>query len=130
MICFDLAKKPSYSRFVPNVQSCRTFNQLLLLLFVAYLSINHKLNFTFSFICALLSIMKKQKKLDKKTRERLRELARVESVYNLTGTASTYRGFSIHSGMSTRSSSINKSNAYQNRLAKFVDDGRSQKIYS
>ena len=75
-------------------------------------------------------MFKNLKKLDKKTRARLIELARVESVYNLTGTASTYRGFSIHSGMSTKSSSINKSNAYQNRLAKFVDDGRSQIIYS
>ena len=56
----DLAKNGSCSRFVPNVQSCRTFNQLLLLLFKAYLSINHKLNFTFSFICALLYTMKKQ----------------------------------------------------------------------
>ena len=75
-------------------------------------------------------MFKNLKKLDKKTRARLRELARVESVYNLTGTASTYRGFSIYSGMSTRSSSINKSNAYQNRLARFIDTGRSQKIYS
>ena len=126
----DLAKNGSCSWFVPNVQSCRSFNQLLLLVFKAYLSINHKLNFTFSFICALLYTMKKQNKLDKKTRARLRELARVESVYNLTGTASTYRGFSIYSGMSTRSSSINKSNSYQNRLARFIDTGRSQKIYN
>lgn len=57
----DLAKNGSCSRFVPNVQSCRTFNQLLLLLFVAYLSINHKLNFTFSFICAYSQIMETKK---------------------------------------------------------------------
>ena len=75
-------------------------------------------------------MFKNLKKLDKKTRARLRELARVESVYNLTGTPSTYRGFSIHSGMSTRSSSINKKNAYELSLANFVDTGRSQKIYS
>ena len=57
----DLAKNGSCSWFVPNVQSCRIFNQLLLLVFKAYLSINHKLNFTFSFICAYSQIMETKK---------------------------------------------------------------------
>jgi len=74
--------------------------------------------------------MKKQKKLDKRTRARLRELSRVESVYNLQGSNSTYRGFSIHGGKSKRAYYQSIKNANENQLAYFVDSGRSQKIYS
>ena len=74
--------------------------------------------------------MRTKQKLDKRTRARLRELSRTESVYNLQGSNSTYRGFSIHGGKSKRAYYQAISNANQNQLANFVDSGRSQKIYS
>ena len=74
--------------------------------------------------------MRKQKKLDKRTRMRLRELSRVESVYNLQGSNSTYRGFSIHGGKSKKAYYQAIKNANENQLAYFVDSGRSQKIYN
>jgi len=73
--------------------------------------------------------MKKQKKLDKRTRMRLRELAKVENVYYNLGSNSTYKGFSTFSGMSKRSSHLLKSNAIENQLAYFVDSGKSQIKY-
>jgi len=73
--------------------------------------------------------MKKQKKLDKRTRMRLRELSRVESVYNLQGSNSTYRGFSIHGGKSKRAYYQAIKNANENQLAYFVDSGKSQIKY-
>ena len=88
----------------------------------------------YCLICALLLFylvfMSKKQKLDKRTRARLRELSRTESVYNLQGSNSTYRGVSIHSGKSKRCYYQAISNANQNQLANFVDSGRSQKIYS
>jgi hypothetical protein len=74
--------------------------------------------------------MRTKQKLDKRTRARLRELSRTESVYNLQGSNSTYRGFSIHGGKSKRCYYQAISNANQNQLANFVDSGKSQKIYS
>jgi len=73
--------------------------------------------------------MKKQNKLDKRTRMRLRELAQVENVYYNLGSNSTYKGFSTFSGMSKRSSNLLKSNAIENNLIRFVDSGRSQIKY-
>ena len=73
--------------------------------------------------------MKKQNKLDKRTRARLRELSRVESVYNLQGSNSTYRGFSIHGGKSKRAYYQAIKNANENQLAYFVDRGISQIKY-
>lgn len=73
--------------------------------------------------------MIKNKKLDKRTRARLRELSRTESVYNLQGSNSTYRGFSIHGGKSKRAYYQAIANANQNQLAHFVDSGRSQIKY-
>jgi hypothetical protein len=73
--------------------------------------------------------MRKQKKLDKRTRMRLRELSRVESVYNLQGSNSTYRGFSIHGGKSKRAYYQAIKNANENQLAYFVDKGISQIKY-
>jgi hypothetical protein len=73
--------------------------------------------------------MRKQKKLDKRTRARLRELSRVESVYNLQGSNSTYRGFSIHGGKSKKAYYQAIKNATENQLAYFVDSGRSQIKY-
>jgi len=73
--------------------------------------------------------MRKQKKLDKRTRMRLRELSRVESVYNLQGSNSTYRGFSIHGGKSKRAYYQAIKNANENQLAYFVDSGKSQIKY-
>lgn len=74
--------------------------------------------------------MSKIKKLDKRTRAKLRELSRVESVYNLSGSVSTYRGFSIHGGKSKKCYYQAVSNASQNKLAHFVDSGVAHKIYS
>ena len=74
--------------------------------------------------------MRTKQKLDKRTRARLRELSRTESVYNLQGSNSTYRGFSNHGGKSKRCYYQAISNANQNQLENFVDSGRSQKIYS
>jgi hypothetical protein len=74
--------------------------------------------------------MRNTKKLDKKTRLRLRELAKVENVYYDLGSNSAYKGFSTFSGMSKRSSAILKANSIENRKIRFVDSGRSQKIYS
>ena len=73
--------------------------------------------------------MKKQNKLDKRTRARLRELSRIESVYNLQGSNSTYRGFSIHGGKSKRAYYQAIKNANENQLAYFVDRGISQIKY-
>jgi len=73
--------------------------------------------------------MKKQNKLDKRTRARLRELSRIESVYNLQGSNSTYRGFSIHGGKSKRAYYQAIKNANENQLAYFVDSGKSQIKY-
>ena len=73
--------------------------------------------------------MRTKQKLDKRTRARLRELSRNESVYNLQGSNSTYRGFSIHGGKSKRCYYQAISNANQNQLANFVDSGRSQIKY-
>jgi hypothetical protein len=73
--------------------------------------------------------MRKIKKLDKRTRMRLRELARTESVYNLQGSNSTYRGFSIHGGKSKRAYYQAIKNANENQLAYFVDRGISQIKY-
>ena len=73
--------------------------------------------------------MIKNKKLDKRTRARLRELSRTESVYNLQGSNSTYRGFSIYGGKSKRAYYQDIANANQNQLANFVDSGRSQIKY-
>ena len=73
--------------------------------------------------------MNKTKKLDKRTRMRLRELSRVESVYNLQGSNSTYRGFSIHGGKSKKAYYQAIKNANENQLAYFVDSGRSQIKY-
>ena len=73
--------------------------------------------------------MRKQNKLDKRTRARLRELSRIESVYNLQGSNSTYRGFSIHGGKSKRAYYQAVKNANENQLAYFVDSGRSQIKY-
>lgn len=73
--------------------------------------------------------MRTKQKLDKITRARLRELSRTESVYNLQGSNSTYRGFSIHGGKSKRCYYQSISNANQNQLANFVDSGRSQIKY-
>jgi hypothetical protein len=73
--------------------------------------------------------MRKQKKLDKRTRLRLRELSRIESVYNLQGSNSTYRGFSIHGGKSKRAYYQAIKNANENQLAYFVDRGISQIKY-
>lgn len=61
---------------------------------------------------------------------RLRELAKAENSYNLLGSNSTYRGFSIHGGKSKRAYYQAIKNANENQLAYFVDSGRSQKIYS
>ena len=69
-------------------------------------------------------------KLTKRERARLRDLAKVESVYNLTGSSSTYRGFSIHRGKSKKSYFKAVSNAYENRLIHFVDSGKSQIKYN
>ena len=74
--------------------------------------------------------MRKIKKLDKRTRMRLRELAKAENFYNLLGSNSTYKGFSIHGGKSKRAYYQALKNANENQLANFVDSGRSQKIYS
>ena len=74
--------------------------------------------------------MRTKQKLDKRTRARLRELSRTESVYNLQGSNSTYRGFSTHGGKSKRCYYEAISNVNQNQLANFVDSGRSQKIYN
>jgi len=74
--------------------------------------------------------MRTKQKLDKRTRARLRELSRTESVYNLQGSNSTYRGFSIHGGKSKRAYYQAISNANQNQLANFVDSGKAHKIYS
>jgi|TARA_R100001460_G_scaffold74415_1_gene115541 hypothetical protein len=74
--------------------------------------------------------MSKKQKLDKKTRARLRELAKVENPYNLLGSNSTYRGFSTHGGKSKRCYYQAISNANQNQLANFVDSGKAHKIYS
>jgi hypothetical protein len=73
--------------------------------------------------------MRTKQKLDKRTRARLRELSRTESVYNLQGSNSTYRGFSTHGGKSKRCYYQAISNANQNQLANFVDSGRSQIKY-
>ena len=73
--------------------------------------------------------MRKQKKLDKRTRMRLRELSRVESVYNLLGSNSTYRGFSIHGGKSKKAYYQAINTATENPLAYFVDSGKSQIKY-
>jgi len=73
--------------------------------------------------------MRKQK-LDKKTRLRLRELAKVEDVYYNLGSNSAYKGFSTFSGMSKRSSALLKSNAIEDKNIRFVDSGRSQIKYS
>jgi len=82
-----------------------------------------------AFFLCILSNMSKTKKLDKRTRARLRELARTESVYNLQGSNSTYRGFSIHGGKSKRAYYQALKNANENQLANFVDSGRSQITY-
>ena len=74
--------------------------------------------------------MRTKQKLDKKTRARLRELAKVENPYNLLGSNSTYRGFSTHGGKSKRCYYQAISNANQNQLANFVDSGKAHKIYS
>tara|TARA_Y100000385_G_C12557328_1_gene410546 strand:- start:101 stop:325 length:225 start_codon:yes stop_codon:yes gene_type:complete len=74
--------------------------------------------------------MSKKQKLDKRTRARLRELSRTESVYNLQGSNSTYTGVSIHSGKSKRCYYQAIKDVNENQLAYFVDSGRSQKIYS
>ena len=74
--------------------------------------------------------MRTKQKLDKRTRARLRELSRTESVYNLQGSNSTYRGFSTHGGKSKRCYYQAISNANQNQLANFVDSGKAHKIYS
>jgi len=99
--------------------------KLILIIFIGLL---------YCLICALLLFylvfMSKKQKLDKKTRARLRELAKVENPYNLLGSNSTYRGFSTHGGKSKRCYYQAISNANQNQLANFVDSGRSQKIYS
>ena len=73
--------------------------------------------------------MIKKQKLDKRTRMRLRELAKVENSYNLLGSNSTYRGFSIHGGKSKRAYYQAVKNANENQLAYFVDSGRSQIKY-
>ena len=74
--------------------------------------------------------MRTKQKLDKRTRARLRELAKVENPYNLLGSNSTYRGFSTHGGKSKRCYYQAISNANQNQLANFVDSGKAHKIYS
>ena len=81
------------------------------------------------FFCAYYLFMRKQKKLDKKTRLRLRELAQVENVYYNLGSNSTYKGFSTFSGMSKKSSHLLKANAIENNLIRFVDSGKSQIKY-
>jgi len=73
--------------------------------------------------------MIKKQKLDKRTRMRLRELAKAENSYNLLGSNSTYRGFSIHGGKSKRAYYQAIKNANENQLAYFVDSGRSQIKY-
>jgi hypothetical protein len=73
--------------------------------------------------------MIKKQKLDKRTRMRLRELARVENVYYNLGSNSTYKGFSTFSGMSKRASNLLKANSIENNLIRFVDSGRSQIKY-
>jgi hypothetical protein len=73
---------------------------------------------------------KKINKLTKRERARLRDLATVESVYNLTGSSSSYRGFSVHRGKSKKSYFRAVANAYENRLNHFVDSGKSQIKYS
>jgi len=73
--------------------------------------------------------MIKKQKLDKRTRMRLRELAKAENSYNLLGSNSTYRGFSIHGGKSKRAYYQAVKNANENQLAYFVDSGRSQIKY-
>ena len=73
--------------------------------------------------------MRTKQKLDKRTRARLRELSRTESVYNLQGSNSTYRGFSIHGGKSKRAYYQAIKNANENQLAYFVDRGISQIKY-
>ena len=73
--------------------------------------------------------MRTKQKLDKRTRARLRELQKVENPYNLLGSNSTYRGFSIHGGKSKRAYYQAIWNANQNQLANFVDSGRSQIKY-
>ncbi len=73
--------------------------------------------------------MRKQKKLDKRTRMRLRELAKIENPYNLSGLQSWTKGFSTFGGMSKRPSNLLKAQAYENRLVSFVDSGRSQIKY-
>ena len=74
-------------------------------------------------------MFKNFKKLDKRTRARLRELARTESVYNLQGSNSTYRGFSIHGGKSKKAYYLALKNANEEQLANFVDSGRSGITY-
>jgi len=74
--------------------------------------------------------MSKKQKLDKRTRARLRELKKVENPYNLLGSNSTYRGFSIQGAKSKRCYYQAISNANQNQLANFVDSGKAHKIYS
>jgi hypothetical protein len=73
--------------------------------------------------------MRKQKKLDKRTRMRLRELAKAENPFNLLGSNSTYRGFSIHGGKSKKAYYQAIKNATENQLAYFVDSGKSQIKY-
>jgi len=73
--------------------------------------------------------MIKKQKLDKRTRMRLRELAKAENSYNLLGSNSTYRGFSIHGGKSKRAYYQAIKNANENQLAYFVDSGISQIKY-
>ncbi len=74
--------------------------------------------------------MRQKQKLDKRTRMRLRELSKVENPYNLLGSNSTYRGFSIHGAKSKRCYYQAIKNSNENQLAYFVDSDRSQKIYS
>jgi len=94
------------------------FNKLFLIIF-----------FNKVFFCAYYLFMRKQKKLDKRTRMRLRELAKVENTYNLLGVNSAYKGFSIHGGKSKRAYYQAIKNANENQLAYFVDKGISQIKY-
>ena len=73
--------------------------------------------------------MIKKQKLDKRTRMRLRELAKVENTYNLLGVNSAYKGFSIHGGKSKRAYYLALKNANEEQLANFVDSGRSGITY-
>ena len=63
----------------------------------------------------------KKTRLDKETRLKLKALALLESPYNFSGSQSWVRGFSIHGGKSKSSMMSAKQNAYELKLANFVD---------